>query len=63
MEAQELPGDIFGMPKSLLWIFMKPFMNDLGTRFSGQYYVTSAVHRYTRRDGYITDFRVRRNAS
>ena len=36
---------------------------DLGARFSGQYYVTSTVHRYSRRDGYLTDFRVRRNAS
>jgi phage protein D len=36
---------------------------DLGQRFSGDYYVTSAVHRYSRRDGYHTDFRVRRNAS
>lgn len=35
----------------------------IGTRFSGAYYVTSAVHSYTRRDGYITHFQVRRNAS
>lgn len=38
-------------------------LDDLGERFSGEYYVTSAVHRYSRRDGYVTDFRVRRNAS
>ncbi|MEP6620361.1 MAG: hypothetical protein ABJE47_13640 [bacterium] len=38
-------------------------LDDLGTRFSGDYYVTSAVHRYSRRDGYLTDFRVQRNAS
>lgn len=37
--------------------------DDLGKRFSGQYYVTSVVHRYSRRDGYLTDFRVQRNAS
>jgi uncharacterized protein len=38
-------------------------IDDLGKRFSGQYYVTSALHRYSRRDGYLTDFRVERNAS
>jgi phage protein D len=38
-------------------------LDDLGDRFSGQYYVTSAVHRYTRREGYLTDFRAQRNAS
>jgi phage protein D len=32
-----------------------------GRRFSGLYYVTSALHRYTRRDGYLTRFQVRRN--
>ena len=35
----------------------------LGRRFSGRYYVTSAVHRYARDDGYVTRFAVRRNAS
>jgi phage protein D len=38
-------------------------IDDLGKRFSGQYYVTSVVHRYSRRDGYLTDFRAQRNAS
>ena len=33
-----------------------------GKRFSGQYYVTSAVHSYTPGDGYLTQFQVRRNA-
>jgi hypothetical protein len=33
-----------------------------GKRFSGQHYVTSALHSYTRRDGYLTQFQVRRNA-
>jgi phage protein D len=32
-----------------------------GKRFSGLYYVTSALHSYTRRDGYLTQFQVRRN--
>lgn len=38
-------------------------LEDLGLRFSGDYYVTSAVHRFTRREGYVTDFHARRNAS
>lgn len=38
-------------------------IDDLGKRFSGQYYVTSVLHRYSRRDGYLTDFRAQRNAS
>jgi phage protein D len=38
-------------------------VDDIGTRFSGEYYVISATHSYTRRDGYITEFQVRRNAS
>lgn len=36
-------------------------LTGLGARFSGNYYVTSAVHSFTRRDGYVTDFRARRN--
>src|SRR5262245_8358178 len=35
----------------------------VGTRFSGQYYITSAVHSYSSQDGYKTRFTVRRNAS
>lgn len=38
-------------------------LEQLGRRFSGPYYVTSAVHSYARRDGYLTTFRVRRSAS
>lgn len=34
----------------------------LGKRFSGQYYVTAATHRYDPQDGYRTHFTVRRNA-
>lgn len=34
-----------------------------GNRFSGQYYVTAATHRYSPRDGYFTRFTVCRNAS
>jgi len=35
----------------------------VGERFSGQYYVTTAIHRYTAQGGYRTQFQVRRNAS
>ena len=38
-------------------------IDGVGQRFGGQYYVTSAIHRNTPRDGYVTDFMVRRNAS
>ncbi len=34
----------------------------IGRRFSGQYYVTTAIHRASA-DGYVTEFTVRRNAS
>jgi phage protein D len=37
-------------------------LEGLGRRFSGNYYVTSAIHRYDQR-GYKTDFTVRRNAT
>ncbi len=38
-------------------------LDGIGTRFSGQYYVTAAQHQYTARRGYQTLFKVRRNAS
>lgn len=38
-------------------------LGGLGTRFSGQYYVTSVVHSYSSGSGYYTDFRAVRNAS
>ena len=38
-------------------------IGDVGERFSGQYYVTAAIHRYTAQGGYRTQFQVRRNAS
>lgn len=37
-------------------------IDGLGTRFSGQYYVTAALHRYTPRLAYHTEFFFRRNA-
>ena len=36
---------------------------DIGKRFSGQYYVTTALHHYAAQGGYHTRFQVRRNAS
>jgi uncharacterized protein len=36
---------------------------DVGQRFSGQYYVTAAIHNYSAQGGYRTQFQVRRNAS
>jgi FAD/FMN-containing dehydrogenase len=34
LENQQLPDTIFGLlPKSILWRFMRPFMNNIGTRF------------------------------
>jgi phage protein D len=38
-------------------------IDGIGKRFSGHYYVTTAIHRYTSSDGYQTRFTVRRNAS
>ena len=38
-------------------------INGVGKRFGGQYYVTTAIHRYRARGGYRTQFQVRRNAS
>ncbi|APR87703.1 Phage protein D [Minicystis rosea] len=35
----------------------------LGKRFSGVYYVSSATHAYSSKDGYRTSFTVRRNAT
>ena len=33
LARQDLPGSIMGVPKSLLWMFIKPFANDTGTKF------------------------------
>lgn len=37
-------------------------LEGLGERFSGQYYLTGVSHRYQPSRGYVTRFRVRRNA-
>jgi len=38
-------------------------IDGIGQRFGGQYYIPSAVHRYSASSGYVTEFVVRRNAS
>ena len=38
-------------------------LEGLGKLFTGSYYIKSAVHRYAPRAGYLTEFRVERNAS
>ncbi len=38
-------------------------IDGIGKRFGGQYYVVSASHRFSARNGYLTYFEVRRNAS
>jgi phage protein D len=38
-------------------------IDGIGKRFSGQYYITAAVHRYHAQSGYRTHFTVRRSAS
>jgi uncharacterized protein len=38
-------------------------IDGIGRRFGGQYYVISAIHRNSPEGGYVTEFRVRRNAS
>jgi hypothetical protein len=38
-------------------------LKDIGTRFGGAYYVTGVEHRYTKRNGYVTHFKARRNSS
>lgn len=38
-------------------------IDGVGKRFGGQYYVTTASHRYSAQGGYRTQFEIRRNAS
>ena len=37
-------------------------LDGLGQRFSGQYYVSSALHRFSTHGEYLTRFTVQRNA-
>ncbi|GAG87618.1 unnamed protein product, partial [marine sediment metagenome] len=46
-ENQHISDTIFGiMPRSILWRFMRPFMNNLGARFvnMGKYYASRFTH-------------------
>jgi phage protein D len=38
-------------------------IKELGTRFSGPYYVTASTHSFSTRKGYLTHFSVRRSAA
>jgi FAD/FMN-containing dehydrogenase len=47
LEYQHLPDTLFGvMPRSIMWRFMRPFMNNTGTRFvnSGKYLASRLGH-------------------
>lgn len=48
-ENQTLPSTILGFPKSALWRFMRPFINDFGTRLvnAAKYHVSRATHGKT----------------
>jgi decaprenylphospho-beta-D-ribofuranose 2-oxidase len=53
LAKQDLPGSIMGLPKSLLWMFMKPFANDTGTKFVNS--VKYALPEQVGRDGTYRD--------
>jgi len=54
-------GTCFGKPDIVAGKVIT--ITGIGSRFSGQYYVTSAIHRVTPARGYRTEFSVRRTAS
>jgi phage protein D len=54
-------GLCYGTPQFRAGIVIT--IKGVGKRFGGQYYVTSAVHRYTPDRGYLTQFKVRRSAA
>src|SRR5580765_2276970 len=51
--AEDPPGAILGVPKSLLWMFMKPFANDTGTKFVNS--VKYALPEHVGKDGTYLD--------
>jgi FAD/FMN-containing dehydrogenase len=53
LAKQDLPGSIMGVPKSLLWMFMKPFANDTGTRWVNS--VKYALPEQVGKDGTYLD--------
>jgi len=53
LSQQDLPPSIMGVPKSLLWMFMKPFANDAGTKFVNS--VKYALPEHVGKDGTYLD--------
>jgi len=53
LSKQDLPASIMGVPKSLLWMFMKPFANDTGTKFVNS--VKYALPEQVGKDGTYRD--------
>ncbi len=53
LSRQDLPPAIFGVPKSLLWMLLKPFTNDTGWRFVNS--VKYAVPERVDKDGTYRD--------
>jgi decaprenylphospho-beta-D-ribofuranose 2-oxidase len=55
LENQGLPSTILGFPKSQLWKFMQPFMNNPGVSFvnSAKFYSSWASHQKTYRESHV----------
>jgi len=46
VDYQDLPATLFGVPKSIIWRFLKPFMNNLGVHLGNTAkYLTSYLQR------------------
>jgi phage protein D len=54
-------GTCFGQPRLRAGCMIT--IEEIGKRFSGEYYVTSATHTYRSESGYRSSFTVRRNAT
>jgi len=53
LARQDLPASIMGVPKSLLWMLMKPFASDLGTKWVNA--VKYALPEHVEKDGTYRD--------
>ena len=53
LSEQDLPPSIMGVPKSLLWMLLKPFTNDTGTKFVNS--VKYALPERVEKDGTYRD--------
>ena len=53
-------GTCLGRPDLILGKTLE--ITGLSKKFSGIYYITGVIHRYRSDRGYITEFRVKRNA-